>query len=164
MPTAKMGRSPGAHRHGPLPGIRLPSTCPPTSTSCSAHPGRIYARHAAAALRPRDRAGPAAIAVAAMSSGRVRAQFIEDETYYWTVTRFLHDDPSAPPGGPSPGLALVRATRAMITGVAVLGWVAYDTSARRRCKPATAARTPAASDRRYVTAGLSRDRGGRDRR
>jgi REP element-mobilizing transposase RayT len=85
--------------------------------------------------------------------GRFRAQLVEDETYYWTVSRYLHLNPVRAglvahprdwPWSSYPGYDHRRRR---------VGWVAYETLLGA-LQAGYGAADPAASYRRYVTAGL----------
>ncbi len=84
--------------------------------------------------------------------GRYRTELIEDETYLWTVTRYVHlnpvrvglvENPSAWAWSSYPGYAH-RGRR--------LDWVAYD-EVLESWAGAVGGRGPAADYRRYVTGG-----------
>ena len=85
--------------------------------------------------------------------GRFRAQLIEDESYFWTVSRYLHlnpvrarlvEHPQDWPWSSYPGYASARRR---------LDWVAYDT-VLAALQGEYGGTDPSAAYRRYVTAGL----------
>jgi putative transposase len=86
--------------------------------------------------------------------GRYRTELVEDETYLWTVTRYVHlnpvraglvEQPAAWPWSSYPGYAR-RGRR--------LNWVAYDDLLASWVR-AFGGQDSAAAYRRYVTAGLA---------
>jgi putative transposase len=86
--------------------------------------------------------------------GRYRTELVEDETYLWTVTRYVHlnpvraglaEHPSAWPWSSYPGYA-DRGRR--------LDWPAYD-ELLKSCAGEFGGTDPAQAYRRYVTAGLA---------
>ncbi len=86
--------------------------------------------------------------------GRFRAQLIEDESYFWTVSRYLHLNPVRAKLVNHPRDWIGRATGATTPRGGV-----WTGSRMIRCsrhyKPSTAAWTLPVAYRRYVTAGLS---------
>jgi len=87
--------------------------------------------------------------------GRYRTELVEDETYLWTVTRYVHlnpvrsrlvEHPAAWTWSSYPGYAHRRGRR--------LEWVAYD-ELLASWAGAFGGPDPGAGYRRYVTAGLS---------
>ena len=93
-----------------------------------------------------------------MLQGRFGARLIEDETYFWIVSRYLHRNPVRArlvahprewPWSSYPGSDHRRRR---------VGWVAYDTMPAA-LQAGYGGTDPAASYRRYVTAGLSERQG-----
>jgi putative transposase len=85
--------------------------------------------------------------------GRYRTELVEDETYLWTVTRYVHLNPVRGRLVEHPG----RWTWSSYPGYAHRGprleWVAYD-ELLASWEGAFGGPDPAGSYRRYVTAGL----------
>jgi putative transposase len=108
---------------------------------------RLLSGHATAWARRHRRCGH-------VFQGRFRAQLVEDETYYWTVSRYLHLNPVRAglvvhprdwPWSSYPGYDNRRRR---------VDWVAYDTLLAA-LQAGYGGGDPAAAYRRYVTAGVS---------
>ncbi len=68
--------------------------------------------------------------------GRFRAQLIEDESYFWTVSRYLHLNPVRTSWWTIPRIGSGRAIRAMRRRVG--GWTGWPTTrCWRRCRGST---------------------------
>lgn len=88
--------------------------------------------------------------------GRYRTELVEDETYLWTVTRYVHLNPVRARLVEHPGAWRWSSYPGYARDRSRLGWVAYDELlASWAGEFGGSGSEPAAAYRRYVTAGLS---------
>ena len=91
--------------------------------------------------------------------GRFKSELIEDESYFWTVSRYIHLNPvrgKRPLADHPPRLALVELSGLRPPAAAPVGWVAYEALHSAWRGESGGNDLPEAAYRRFVEQGLAR--------